>query len=319
MLEKIMHASKVGFPCDRNLWYSVNGHDEVISERSQRIFDVGTSLEPLVIKWLEKDGWLVDYNPGSLNAEKKVFIKLPGGESLIGHPDAFIFKHISSPLILIDIKTMNERAFILWKREGTLKKYPQYVDQLHVYAKGLFTTTKIDKLAIVGVNKNNSDMHIDFFDYDENRTKEILERTERIVALEDAPEPGERMQDWCCSYCGYSWLCELFQKKHDTSVGTGVGATTDKNIIDAVELLKEARELSKAGEELENEAKKVLDENVRQKGIKEIQAGSLLLSLTESAGRATFDKKSFGKEYPELLKKFTSTGATSIRYNIKEI
>ena len=43
MNEKIMHASKVGFPCDRNLWYSVNGYEEVVSEKTQRTFETKTS------------------------------------------------------------------------------------------------------------------------------------------------------------------------------------------------------------------------------------------------------------------------------------
>ena len=90
MSDKIMHASKVGFPCNRNLWYSVNNYEEKISERSQRIFDIGTALEPLVVKWLEKDAWEVLYNPGSQSAPMELKINLYGG-SLVGHPDALLF------------------------------------------------------------------------------------------------------------------------------------------------------------------------------------------------------------------------------------
>ena len=316
--EKIMHASKVGFPCDRNLWYSVNeGYKEKISERSQRIFDVGTYLEPLVVKWLEKDGWFVEYNPGSLNAQKEVSIKLLGGY-LTGHPDAIIFEHVNSPIILIDIKTMNDRAFTLWKREGTLKKYPQYVDQLHIYAKGLSTTVQIDKLAIVGVNKNNADIHFDFFDYDETRMNEIIKRAERIFALNEAPEPGERMQDWCCSYCGYSWLCELFQKKKSAEVGDKTKTTYNPEIIHAIEQLKEARDLTAQAKELDKEAKKILDEKVKSKGIKSLRGGNLILTFTEVAGKIGFDKETFKKEHPEMLNQYTTIGQSSIRYDIKE-
>ena len=320
MCQKIMHASKVGFPCDRNLWYAVNGHEEVISEKSQRTFDIGTALEPLVIKWLEKDGWEIEYNPGSQDAEKKAVVKVSGG-NLVGHPDAFVYW--GDEILVIDIKTMNDRAFKLWRREGTLKKYPQYVDQLHVYAKGLLCENRniqeVKELAIVGVNKNTSEVHIDYFEYDENRMNEIISRTERIFALDEAPETGENMQDWCCSYCGYKWICELYHEKHDISVGSEITSTEDITVIDAVELLKEARELSKTGEELENEAKKVLDENVRQQGIKAIKCGNFLLTLKECKGKRIFDIEGLSKVQPDLAKQFTRISNPYIKYEIKEV
>ena len=221
MTEKIIRASKIGFPCDRNLWYSVNHYEEKTSKKSQRIFDIGTALEPVIINWLIDDGWKVDYNQGSLNAEKELFINVNGGK-IAGHYDAIMTKNLFDPLIMIDIKTMNERAFKLWKNSGTLEKYPQYVDQLHTYTKAWNDTasnagsqTRINTLAIVGVNKNNSVMHIDFFDYDEARTQEIIKRAERIFKSDQAPEPGERLQDWSCNYCGYSGVCN-FQEKENT-------------------------------------------------------------------------------------------------------
>ena len=353
MNEKIMHASKIGFPCERNLWYSCKGHEEVISERTQRIFDVGTYLEPLVVKWLKKDGWNVAYNQGSQNAHVTIKVPANGGE-LVGHPDALIWRD-NQETILVDIKTMNDRAFTLWKREGTIKKYPQYVDQLHVYAAtpaqleyydGQNSLTLINitneerkhshhedeilrayvknlghikKLGIAGINKNTSEMHIDIFDYDPKRTEEVISRAEKIFACEDAPEPGNRMQTWGCNYCGYSWLCELAQKRKETNVGENIALTNDPTIVNAIELLKEARELSKTGKELEDEAKQALDENVRKQGIKAIRGGDYVLTLTETKAKETFDKTAFGKKHPELLKEFTKLGNPSLRYDIKEV
>ena len=134
---KVLHASKIGFPCGRNLWYAANDYEGQTSERSQRIFDVGNYLEPMVVKWLREDGWEVEYNPGSQKAAFEVVVPVEGGE-IRGHPDAFISKG-DKQNILIDIKTMNDRAFKLWKSEGTAKKYPQYIDQLYTYAIGVRT------------------------------------------------------------------------------------------------------------------------------------------------------------------------------------
>ena len=317
-MEKVMRASRVGFPCDRCLWYSVNGFNEDIGEKSKRIFAVGTALEAVAVDWLKDDGWDVRYNPGSQEAELELTIPLKGGK-LAGHPDCFISKPGNED-VLIDIKTMNERSFTQWKRNGTEKDKPQYLDQVHVYAEAAMRAGfPLGRLGIVGVNKNNSAMHIDLFDFEPERMSAIIERTERIFAVTEAPEPGERMEGWCCSYCGYSYLCELAQEKRkDTAVGADAMKTNDPAILNAnaMELLKEARELSKAGTELETEAKAVLDEQVRQKGIRSVAGGGLILTLTESAS-SRFDTKSFRKEYPDMAAKFTKT-SNSVIYNLKE-
>lgn len=320
MSEKIMRASRVGFPCNRNLWYSITpGYEEKISQKNKRTFDIGTVLEPLVIKWLENDGWIVDYNQGSQHAAKEFYLRVKGGK-IAGHPDAFIMKSVLAPLILIDIKTMNDRAYTLWEREGTLTKYPQYADQLHVYAGGYneIASAKIKNLAVVGINKNTSDMHIDFFDYDESRTKEIIKRTEKVFSYSLPPDPDKRMQDWCCSYCGYSHLCGIAQKKKDTSIGEKVIVTDDEEVISAIEQLNFARNMKSEYEELETEAKDFLNEHVRKKGIKAIKGGNLILTLKECKSKDTFDVKGFTNFNPELAKQFTTTGNSYVKYEIKE-
>ncbi|MBR1487130.1 MAG: hypothetical protein IJ597_07755, partial [Synergistaceae bacterium] len=75
---KTLRASKAGYPCDRNLWYAVNNFKGIITEKTQRIFDTGTCLEPLVVEWLRKDGWTVNYNQGSQNADLEFKIPVNG-------------------------------------------------------------------------------------------------------------------------------------------------------------------------------------------------------------------------------------------------
>ena len=89
MTLKIMQASKVGFPCDRNLYYAVNGYKGKVSTKSQRIFDIGTALEPVVIDWLNQDGWTTFYNAGSQHAEMALYADIQGGK-IGGHPDVFM-------------------------------------------------------------------------------------------------------------------------------------------------------------------------------------------------------------------------------------
>ena len=206
--DKVLRASKAGFPCLRNLFYSVNGYEAKIDKRTQRIFEVGTYLEPLVVKWLQQEGWQVDYNPGSQNADFEVSVPITGG-MLAGHPDAFISKG-ELQNVLIDIKTMNDRAFTFWRREGSIKSKPQYVIQLHIYALGCINAGRnVEHLGIVGVNKNNSDWHIDLFDFNENTAELIKDTAQNVFSMTQPPEVHSPSEDWACSYCEFSETCSL--------------------------------------------------------------------------------------------------------------
>ena len=243
-MTKILRASKAGFPCERNLWYSVHGYAGTTDESAQRIFDVGTCLEPLVVEWLRADGWEVAYNPGSQNAECEISLKLDDGE-IHGHPDCIISRG-KLQNVLVDIKTMNDRAFTLWKREGTEKSKPQYVDQVHIYAQGLIEAgRKVEMLGIVGLNKNNSDLHIDFFKYDPARIAEILERSERVMQIKAVSTENSPRESWCCNYCEYADICSVHRRPKPAEMDASIEYTEDTSVIRAMRELIEARELAK--------------------------------------------------------------------------
>ena len=321
-MDKVLRASKAGFPCSRNLWYSVNGFAETVSPKSQRIFDVGTALEPVIVEWLRADGWNVEYNPGSQKAEIEVTVPVIGG-MLAGHPDCIISRgEIQNALV--DIKTMNDRAFTYWKRSGSLKTKPQYVIQLHIYAMGLMKKGhKIERLGIVGVNKNNSEMHIDFFDFDENTCNDILNNAELILNAKEIPEYDCPTEKWACEYCEFSNQCELHKEPVSSketpkaSTDTQIPVTQDETIISAMKALQNARELSKQARALENDAKPVLDENVKDKGLQGITGGGLICSVKETTS-ARFDSTAFKKAHPELVSQFTKS-TTSTTYEIKNL
>ena len=313
---KVLRASRIGSLCDRALFYSVNGAAEIISEKSQRIFEVGRTLEPLIINWLRFDGWNVRRNLFiNSNEGMSLSISVEGG-TIEAHPDCVISRE-DSGLILADIKTMNDRSFRSLKREGTAKSHPQYADQLSIYAHALRERGyEINTLAIVALNKNDCQGYIDFFQFEPERYKALRERAERIFACEDATEQGDRFQGWCCSYCGYSHLCELARK--DTAVGDeSVPATDNQEVIDAVELLSESRELERTGKKLADEAKAVLDREVRKQGIKSVRAGNLILVLNEIKS-SRLDTTALKKAHPELISEFMKQ-SSSVRYDLKEV
>lgn len=317
-MSKVLSASKCGFPCERNLYYSVNGYEGNSSSHSQRIFDVGTALEPVIVDWLRSDGWEVEYNQGSQNAPVEVSIELNGGQ-LIGHPDCIISRPEGLQNVLIDIKTMNERAFTQWKREGSLKSKPQYVKQLHVYAAGLIAQgRKIEKLGIVGVNKNNSELHIDFFDFDENVMNSVRESAQRVFSLNDAPFENSPAESWCCSYCEFSGQCNLYgvpTVSRNNSELPPVFTDSDA-VIQAMQEIVRAREMAKEAKSIEDNAKNVLDELIRQKGLSSVEGGGYVCSITERKTQR-FDSAEFKKVHPDLMNQFMKE-SVSVTYTVKE-
>ena len=316
-MEKVLRASTAGFPCERHLWYSLNvasgGQGD---ERTQRIFDVGACLEPLVVEWLRQDGWTVEYNAGSQEAPLEVKIELGDG-TLAGHPDCFISRG-DLQNVLVDIKTMNERSFRMWRREGSMKSKPQYVDQLHIYARGcLEMGRKIERLGIVGVNKNNSEMHIDFFEYDESRVAEILERAERVLKCEAAPETDSPRESWCCGYCEYAEQCGTVRIDREPVTKEAAEVTEDEALIGALHDLKLSREMCKESRELEARAKARLDGYMHASGKREVQGGGLMFQLLERA-TSRFDTTQFKKDHPELVSTYMKASVSKV-YEVKEL
>jgi hypothetical protein len=293
----------------------VNGIEGITSPKSQRIFDVGTYLEPMVVEWLRSDGWNVEYNPGSQNAELEVTVPLEGG-SLAGHPDCFISKGDITDC-LADIKTMNERSFTQWKREGTLASKPQYVEQLHVYAMGCIRTgRKIDKLAVVGVNKNNSDWYIDIFDFDFYRAADLQDRANAVFTMTDAPTEDSPLETWCCNYCEYSHLCELKGAKPKQEEQVLPDVPSDVSVYSAIKDILLARDLAKQAKTLEGDAKQILIAEAKAKGIRTFKEGGYTCSISERK-TSRFDSAAFKQAHPDLAKQFT-TETVSTFFDIKE-
>ena len=318
-MEKFLSASKAGFPCRRNLWYAVNKRElaSKTEPKTQRIFDVGTCLEPLIVEWLRQDGWTVEYNPGSQEAEIKVEVPVDGGK-LVGHPDAIISRG-ELQNVLVDIKTMNDRSFTLWQREGTEATKSQYVTQLHIYAMGLREQgRKIEKLGIVGVNKNNSEMYINIFPYNELYAYSLKRKTEELFSEEAAPVFHCPAEKWACNYCEYAKACELYQKTVPVPKARygQLPVTTDNVVIAAMHELKQSRELAKEADELEKHAKSLLDENVRNKGLAGVQGGGLVFWFKIKAS-PHFDKKGLQAAYPDIAEAFTTTN-TIVEYKVEK-
>ncbi len=323
-MDKVLRASKAGFPCLRNLFYSVNSPDMgIITPKTQRIFDVGTYLEPMVVEWLKQDGWDVEYNPGSQHADLEVTVPFEHG-ILAGHPDCIISKE-NLQNVLVDIKTMNDRAFTQWKKEGSIKSKPQYVEQVHIYAMGCIRAgiaINTNNLGIVGVNKNNSDWHIDFFDFDYAKIADIESKAEAVFAMVEPPIECSPAEGWCCNYCEFSHMCDLKGKAKPATIpvvdDTLLSSLLDENdaVVHALKDLAFSRELATQAKTMEADAKQVLLAEARAKGKDTLKGGGFTCTITERTS-SRFDSAGFKKLHPDLAAKFT-TESIATYFTLKE-
>ena len=202
----VFSASGLTNPCDRKVWYQfVKCVEEYHDTKTLFTFDIGTALEPVVVKYLELDGWEVEYNAGSQEAEIETVIPVSPGVEIHGHHD-LILRRPGGDWIMGDVKTMNSFAYKNWKKYGTIKKYPQYYDQLMIYTNGLYAQDhNIRIMGVFALNKDKAEFPVpyDLMEYEQGRMDEILARVEEIAMSTEPPCPPDTLPTWACGYCGY--------------------------------------------------------------------------------------------------------------------
>lgn len=295
-MEKVLRASSIGFECLRHQWYCANGvPGKEPDKRLQRIFDMGHMIEDLAVKWLRNDGWEIDHNKGSQEAEQEIIIPVDSG-FIKGHHD-IIMTDFSGKKIVGDIKSMNSYFFREWKRKGSAACCPQYRKQLYVYGKGF----NINDLAIIGVNKDNSEYHIEFFDLDEQIYGTMVENARRVFASKD-PIQVDKVNDWQCNYCWYNQICDLVPEKmevRDTSIQIHSEQML-KDIETYQSIATEIRELEK----LQKDIRREIDATFIDQGVPVGCVNNRYDVVYNERNRTGFDSKKLKEERPEVFKEY---------------
>ncbi len=292
---KTLSASKIGHPCDMNLWFASNDIKEEFSPHTKRIFAVGSALESVVVSFLMEDGFDVFYNEKDHNSPTDFVINVAGG-AILGRYDILFRRPKEKLWVVGDIKTMNKQAFSWWKRKGTAEKYPQYLKQLTVYYKGLSLSRDdlSDKIAIIGFCKDDSSYLIETMNYDEKVWFEIKERAERIFAQKNMFEP--KRPSWACSYCGYKKICPFVSLKKTTNAEKIDGEDYEL----AAYMLSEARKMYAEARTLEKEAKELLDSLPKEK---DLLVGSYIVRIDVNR-QHRLDAKKLKEKKPDVYQEF---------------
>lgn len=304
--------SSIGYPCERRIWYETRGYEPDFSRDTLRIFDIGNALEPVAVGWLRDEGYeIVAYNEGSRNAAFSV--EIPAGEGIIrGHPDILLSRS-DIGLCLGDIKTMNDQAFRKWAKGGTMAQYPQYHAQVSMYA---YAAKMCDPdspwaaataVAIIGINKNTSEMRIEALPYREALPVSLCEKAARIFASAEPIVPAD-IPRWACGYCPFKEICDA---KYASSTRAPVAEvdetyTEDDSLAFALSSLLSVREEKASLEALESELKKQIEAFLESNKSNRVRT-PLYIAEREVSKRRTFDDKRLREDDPELHSKYIKT------------
>jgi hypothetical protein len=188
-------ASSLGDECSRKLWYSYHQPSSTgFTSRTKRIFELGNKIEDIIIDCLGNSNI-------KILAKQSSFMDGPLG----GHCDGIVSNlPCSSKDHLLEIKSMNDNSFNGIKSKG-LKKYSTgYWVQCQVYMHYL----KMEKCLFISMNKNDCELYIERFDYNEATAIEYIERGKLICSLEYPPDRQYKYSNFFkCKMCNYNEKC----------------------------------------------------------------------------------------------------------------
>ncbi|CAK9250422.1 unnamed protein product [Sphagnum jensenii] len=167
-------CSTMGHPCDRYIW--LNKYGEITFEiplRKQRIFERGIIEESRILSLLGKvEGWTIESLQYPL--QKGV---------LRGNADA-VLKDRDGIRYILEIKTMNDKAFKEIKKHGIQKTQFSYWAQCQTY---LYLSEDIHVALLLAVNKNDESMYEEVINLDSSVGETFLAKATRIHEQTEMP------------------------------------------------------------------------------------------------------------------------------------
>lgn len=196
---KYMGLSGVGEVCDRKLWYSFKVPKKITNPRVNRIFDLGNSIEDLVIQWLR----LAGFNVVDRDDDGRQF----GGEDemLAWHIDGVItgLPESSKPHLL-EVKSANDDNYKKFVKDGLQKTNSKYYAQCQTY----MHKEGLERALFIVVNKDTSEMYMERIRYNKMEAIYYINRAKEIAKMETEPERKYKTKAFfLCKFCQWSEDC----------------------------------------------------------------------------------------------------------------
>jgi len=192
-------ASSVGNPCHAFLQYSLRGYGQTSPPPAvMRIFSLGHQLEETVVEDMKAAGVGVsEINPET--GQQWTFTALGG--HLRGHADGLV--NIGDETKLLEIKSMNDKKWRMFKNQGIFKSHSIYYDQMQL----LMGLAKLNSAWLVAYNKNTSVYHAQDVAFDPDRFKDIMRKARSVVRGSSVIRISDTPDCFECRYCNYRPHC----------------------------------------------------------------------------------------------------------------
>ncbi len=304
--------------CPRRIQLEAWGVEgEPLWEGSERAFAEGNLHEADILRWASKN---LPGGPYKLfkTGDEQIEVKIYKNDRVIltGHPDGiavpeetgieeyaeiFLNPENKKYAVLLEAKTLANRAFQEIRQKGVKEAHPQYYTQVQLYLNAL----KLDKAYLVARNKETPKTRMwdhyyeeiqydkDFVEAEIERLAELNEQIENHIEIDPPFHPDTH---WQCRrpWCPYTSLCYPNWHKQKAE------AIVREDLLDIIEEYNEISEEIKQLEERQKELKEQLFASAQEKPV---QAGQWLIKVEERR-QERFDTKLARQELPqELLQK----------------
>lgn len=187
--------SQLGHECKRYLWYYFRwAYAPEYTQRQLRIFSRGHREEPFVIADLIKWGYTV-------TGTQHEFIG-PFGH-VKGHCDGFILGFTGDDVALLEIKTMNAKAYALLLKHGLKDSKPGYYAQIQLY----MHYGNVRHAIVIAVNKDTEERLYIHIPFNKQHAEMLIEKAETVL-LEELPFPKIGGPSWfACKFCAAYEIC----------------------------------------------------------------------------------------------------------------
>ena len=193
-------CSSIGNPCNRALWYAYHDAPSVEDKPQIKIsFEIGKRLEDMILDYIEDAGIKVirphETNHWLLCRDSEI-------TQFQGHMDAVLVLNDES--VVLEIKTAKSSRFQLFVKNGLKKWSQEYYAQMQSY----MGMRGYSKGVMLAVNKDSSELHHEWVDFDSYFYNELRAKAESIHEAEEPPERINKNSTYfMCARCRYKDTC----------------------------------------------------------------------------------------------------------------
>ena len=305
--------------CRRALWYAATNYAPTNppSEESLTAMEAGNSLEPVVVRAMERAGWKV--SPADSQDPQQVAVRVGTNLLVVGHPDgtgrmllpedeaatqieALLFGNVvpalSDPMV-VEIKTRGPEAFKRWQTLGAERSHPASVAQAAFYTLGTYGEMRDAVIATMDTGSRTWDYEVIPADRLEKALKDACEWLGELSdhhvqngADPDAlPDRDFSANSWQCRSCSFRDICLPGMAEVDAEQETDEQEVTAEEAQDAVVAYTEAQDAIREPERVKRAALDTLKAWIRRKGDAKVTVNGRTVSLVQSTRYSTNYKK----------------------------